>query len=82
SLENITATARFIRQELGDSVLQVQLLRYRPLGTEKYQSLGKACPMSGIRMPDRPEAEARIRQLVEIMREMDLPAVAGTTTPF
>ncbi|MBU2647962.1 glycyl-radical enzyme activating protein [bacterium] len=82
SLENITATARFIRKELGDSVLQVQLLRYRPLGIEKYQSLGKTCPMTGIRMPDRSEAEARIRQLVEIMRDMDLPAVAGTTTPF
>jgi len=39
---NILATGEFIRDELQNKVLQVQLLPYRKLGTEKYESLNQS----------------------------------------
>ncbi|MCP4751082.1 MAG: glycyl-radical enzyme activating protein [Proteobacteria bacterium] len=79
---NIVETARFIRESLGDCVRQVQLLRYRKLGEEKYDSLGMPYPMAEFKAPERTEAENRIQKLAETMREFGLPAVAGTTTPY
>lgn len=53
SEENIRATAEFIATELGNRVKQVQLLPYRKLGTEKYQSLGMDYPMSDFQPIER-----------------------------
>ncbi len=80
--ENITATARFIRERLGHNVRQVQLLRYRPLGEEKYASLGMEYPMAGMTFPSRAYVEDRIVRLAREMADMGVPAVAGTTTAF
>jgi len=80
--ENIEATAGFIREKLGRNVRQVQLLRYRPLGQEKYMALGKTYPMTNFRLPERSEAEKRIKYLADRMAQMGVPAVAGTTTAF
>jgi len=80
--KNIIETARFIRTNLHDGVHQVQLLRFRRLGVEKYDALGMAYGMADVLDPKRAEAEARIKELAEIMREQGVPAVAGTTTPF
>ena len=80
--ENIVATAEFIRKRLGHNVRQVQLLRYRPLGEEKYASLGMEYPMASAPLPPRAESESRIAALAELMTDMGVPAVAGTTTPF
>lgn len=80
--ENIRATAEFIAIELKNCVKQVQLLPYRPLGEEKYKSLGKDYPMGSFQIPERTLWEENIRHLTEIMKTYGVPAVAGTTTKF
>lgn len=77
--ENIRATAEFIINELGNRVRQVQLLPYRPLGTDKYQSLAIEYPMSDIKAPAREVYEPNIRHLTELMRSYGIPAAAGST---
>ena len=77
--ENIRATARFIADELNNRVKQVQLLPYRPLGEEKYKSLGIEYPMGNFNVPERRVWEGNILHLVGIMKEYDVPVVAGTT---
>lgn len=79
---NIAATACFIKERLGDCVRQVQLLRYRPLGIEKYDSLGMPYPMADAALPDQETADRRIEALAVMMQQTGLPAVAGTTTPL
>lgn len=80
SEDNIRATAEFISKQLNNRVLQVQLLPYRQLGTEKYASLGINYPMSDNPAVERSEWEKNIKELVEIMKTYAVPAVAGTTT--
>lgn len=80
SEDNIRATAEFISNQLGNRVLQVQLLPYRPLGEEKYQALGLEYPMAGLERPERWEWETNIRHLAEVMKSYRVNAVAGTTT--
>lgn len=80
--ENIRATARFIAEDLGNQVNQVQLLPYRPLGEEKYKSLEIPYPMGEFKSPKREIWEENIRYLVRVMQEYNVPAVAGTTTKY
>lgn len=75
---NIRATAEFIVDELNNRVKQVQLLPYRPLGTEKYASLGLDYPMHV--SVDRKIWEKNILELVDVMKSYGIAAVAGTTT--
>ena len=49
--ENMRATGAFIRDELGGSIIQYQLLPYRKMGTEKYDSLGQPYPMGDYEPP-------------------------------
>ncbi len=79
SEENIAATARFIAKELDNKVKQVQLIPYRELGLEKYQSLGMDYPMGDFQAPAREAWEKNIRALVEQMKSYGVPAVAGTS---
>mgnify|MGYP001134827161 CR=1 FL=1 len=76
-LENIDATARFILEVLGNRALQVQLLPYRPLGIEKYASLGREYPMSELAVADRSALADRIKALTERLRSFGIPAVSG-----
>ncbi len=48
--ENISATADFILDELGNRIQMLQLLSFMRLGVEKYQSLGMPYGMSGVRV--------------------------------
>jgi len=74
---NIRATGAFIRDELG-SVLQYQLLPYRRMGIEKYESLGIAYPLADYEPPERAEWEENLKRLADMLsREYGLPAVAG-----
>jgi pyruvate formate lyase activating enzyme len=82
NVENITETARFIDQHLGNRVLQVQLLRYRPLGIEKYEALSMTYPMVESQMPTREESKHRIEELAALMNKLGVPAMAGTTYPL
>ena len=78
--ENIVRTAEFIAEKLGNRVVQVQLLPYRKLGTEKYDSLGIEYPMGpDYSMPEREVWEKNILELVELMKTYGTPAVAGSS---
>ncbi len=80
SEENIRLTATFIKKELNNQVKQVQLLRFRKLGEEKYNTLGMAYPMLEFVEPEREMFEKRIEGFAKILRENGIPAIAGTTT--
>lgn len=84
SVENIKATAEFITEKLNNNVLQVQLLPYRPLGVEKYGSLGMKYPMADFNPPDFKSnditaRERDIEHLVDIMKSYGIPAHAGSS---
>jgi len=78
--ENIRATADFISSKLGSSVVQVQLLPYRQLGLEKYETLGLDYPMAGFQPPERKVWEKRIHGLVKLLKTYNIPAVAGSSS--
>ena len=77
--ENILAIGKFIREQLGDAVIQYQLLPYRKMGTEKYATLCQAYPMGDYVPPERSEWEPRLMQLRDLLIETcGIPAVAGS----
>ena len=79
--DNIRRTALFISEKLGNKVVQVQLLPYRKMGTEKYDSLGVEYPMGpDYIMPDRDVWEKNILELTEIVKTYGVPAVAGSSS--
>lgn len=81
SEENIRATSEFIVKELNNKVVQVQLLPYRKMGTEKYDSLQLEYPMGeDYKMPERQVWEQNLLHLAEIMQSYGVPAVAGSST--
>jgi len=76
---NIRATAEFIRDELGGRIVQYQLLPYRKMGTEKYDSLGWEYPMGDYAPPEREVWERELRRLADMLKsEYNLPAAAGS----
>ena len=79
SEENIRATAEFIRNDLGNNIVQLQLLPYRKMGTEKYASLCMPYPMDDYIPPERPVWEKNLIELTGILKEYNIPAVAGST---
>lgn len=80
--ENIEATARFIKSDLNNGIRQLQLLPYRLLGLEKYESLGMEYPMAGTEPPKSEKYLSGIRKLVEVMKSYGINAAAGTTVKF
>ncbi len=77
--ENIRRTGAFLRDELASAVVQYQLLPYRKMGTEKYESLRRPYPLADYRVPAREEWEPVLRRYAQILREeYALPAVAGS----
>lgn len=78
SIENISDISNFILENLENKVKQVQLLRFRRLGEEKYESLGLKYNMKDTD-PPREEFENRIKYYVEYMNELGIPAFPGTT---
>ena len=81
--ENIRATAAFIKDQLHNNVLQVQLLPYLKMGIEKYDSLGKFYPMGENYEPaDLKTRTPHIKALVEIMKEYGNPAVFNSSTSY
>jgi len=76
--QNIRKTAEFIAKKLSNKVLQVQLLPYRPLGLEKYDSLNIQYPMAELKSPDIEAQKKELDHLVELMCSYDIPAVAGS----
>ena len=76
--DNLLATARFIADDLGGRVRQVQLLPFRKLGEDKYASLGMPYPMADFEAPPRESWEQSIRGFVDLMTAYGVPAVAGS----
>jgi len=77
--EHIDKVSDFIMDNVKGLVAQVQFLRFRRLGEEKYKSLGLKYRMEEIN-PERENYEAHIRGLVARMAARGIPAVAGTHT--
>ena len=76
--ENIRATGAFLAS-LPCKIAAYQLLPYRKMGTEKYDSLGEAYPMGDYVPPERADWEANLLHLARLLREeFGLPAVAGS----
>ena len=77
--ENMRAAGAFIRDELAGNILQFQLLPYRKMGTEKYDSLQQEYPMGDYAPPEREVWERQLKRLAEMLRnDYSLPAVAGS----
>lgn len=76
--ENIRAAADFIKNELGNRVIQYQLLPYRRMGTEKYETLGAAYPFEDYVPPEPEERGARLAYLAAAAAEYGVNAVVGS----
>ena len=78
--ENIRRTGAFLRDRLGGRILQYQLLPYRRMGTEKYESIRRPYPMEAYRAPERAEWEPLLQRYAVLLREeYGLPAAAGSS---
>lgn len=75
--ENIINTAKFIQNDLHNRIIQLQLLPYRPLGTDKYEALGVPYPMAGTPEVDRDYYTEQLNRIVDKFQEYGVPAVAG-----
>jgi len=76
--KNLRATAKFVAEDLGGRVLQIQLLPFRKLGVEKYASLGIPYPMEDFEAPPRDVWEKDILRFAEMMSSFGLNATAGS----
>lgn len=77
--ENLKSTAEFLKQYVRGTLRQLQLLPYRPLGIEKYESLNREYPMKDYDVPKPEEYLDKIRKLAKEFQVNGIPAVAGTT---
>lgn len=75
---HVKQVGEFLLKELEHPVCQVQFLRFRRLGEEKYQSLGIPYNMEDIN-PERTGFEEHIKELVTVLESYGIPAYAGTT---
>ncbi len=84
SEENIKASAEFISELFGEKKIlkQIQLLRFKKLGKEKYDSIGLKWPLEKFKEPTLQEYEVQIKKLAEIMRAYNLPVSVGSTTLY
>lgn len=76
-VEVVTKIGKFVKEELGDKVVQMQLLRFRPLGQEKYEALQMPYLMEITK--ERSDFEQEIRGYAKLLTEMGIPAYAGAT---
>lgn len=77
--ENMMEIGRFIKETLGDSVIQYQLLPYRKMGTEKYATLNQPYPMGEYEAPAREVWERNLLRLRDkLIERYGIPAVAGS----
>ena len=96
---NISATGKFLIDCISDSlsnsnnkktnnsmngcVLQIQLLPYRKMGTDKYDSLNLNYPLGNEYIPPAREVwEPGLLRLAGLLHDMGLPAVAGSNVKY
>ncbi len=75
--EVISQIGDFIVDNLGDNVVQMQLLRYRPLGQEKYEALNMPYIMEVTK--ERSDFEQEIRDYAAMLCKKGIKAYAGAT---
>lgn len=75
--ENIRQTGEFIRDELHNKIIQLQLLPYRPLGEDKYEALGITYPMAGKQKVDREQYTKQLNGIAAKLQSYGVPAVPG-----
>ncbi len=75
--KSINDIGDFILNEMNNNIAQLQLLRYRPLGIEKYEALGIDYTMSIDK--ERSEFEQEIREYVEMLKKKNIPVFTGST---
>lgn len=78
--ENIDKTIHFILNDLNNKISQVQLLRYRRLGEEKYKSLSLEYPMADLEYPNVDDFEEKLENYAQLMKSFGIPAVVGSTS--
>ena len=76
TLENITSTAEFLQKELHQKPILVQLLPFRPLGEEKYKSLGRHYPMKHMNF-DKKEFYEKLKVFSHIFQNKKIHCVIG-----
>jgi len=79
--QDVREIGAFIRDKLGNQIVQYQLLPYRKMGLEKYAALGLPYPLDqdGFIPPERSEWEHNIRYLADILvTEFGVNAAAGS----
>ena len=80
SEEDVRRIGAFLRDELNGRIVAYQLLPFRRMGTEKYESLRRPYPLEEYKAPERAEWEAHLLRLEGILRtEYGLPAAAGSS---
>lgn len=67
SEENIRGIASFIRDSIGGSLVQWQLLMFRKLGVEKLDSLGREYQMGDYEPPSSEDRQAQLERLRDMV---------------
>ncbi|MCL2366347.1 MAG: glycyl-radical enzyme activating protein [Oscillospiraceae bacterium] len=77
--QNIRATAEFIKNKLKSEIIAWQLLPFKKLGTEKYESLMLKYPMEDYTSPERTQWEHKLIELAAMIKaDYGLPVENGT----
>lgn len=76
-MENISATADFILNELQGKVRTLQLLSFMRLGEEKYQSLGMPYEMEDVKV-NRKSFQKHVGELAEYFNSRGIHCMVGT----
>ncbi len=77
NIDDIIDIGNFILNELDNKIAQLQLLRFRPLGQEKYEGLGMEYKMEVVK--EREKFEEEIKGYVVELEKMGIKAVAGAS---
>lgn len=80
--KNIDATAKFVLEDLGGNVAQLQLLPYRPMGTDKYAALNMPYNMDKDSFKGKDSYEETITRIDQQFRRAGIRSAAGTTYPI
>jgi len=76
-MDNISATADFILNELGGKVRTLQLLSFMRLGEEKYTSLGMPYEMKDVKM-NRRSFQKHVSELADYFNSRGIHCLVGT----
>ena len=80
--ENFHAVGRFVSEKLHNHILQLQVLPYMKLGTDKYESLGQEYPMGLDFSFDKQKFEEDRQKMVDLLRTYGVPAVNGSHVAY